>query len=51
MEEKYQYREITTGETVEDFMAENYVIDKLGLVIMPKRREGDINTGANRFYK
>ena len=36
MEEKYQYKNIKTNEIVEDFMAEDYVIDRLGLVIMPK---------------
>lgn len=49
MKEKYQYRELTTGEIVEDFMAEDYVIDKLGLIIMPKRRKWDINTRTNRI--
>ncbi len=39
MEKKYQYREITTDETIEDFMTEDYVIDKLGLIIMPKRKK------------
>lgn len=36
MEEKYQYKNIKTNEIVEDFMAEDYVIDRLGLVITPK---------------
>ena len=36
MEEKYQYKNIKTTEIVEDFMAEDYVINRLGLVIMPK---------------
>ena len=36
MEEKYQYKNIKTNEIVEDFMAEDYVINRLGLVIMPK---------------
>lgn len=36
MERKYQYKNIKTNEVVEDFMAEDYVIDRLGLVIMPK---------------
>lgn len=36
MEEKYQYKNTKTNEIVEDFMAEDYVIDRLGLVIMPK---------------
>ena len=28
---KYQYREINTNEIVEDFMAEDYVLDRLGI--------------------
>ena len=36
MEKKYQYREIKTGEIVEDFMAESYALDKLGITITPK---------------
>ena len=36
MEEKYQYKNTKTNEIVEDFMAEDYVINRLGLVIMPK---------------
>lgn len=37
MERKYQYREITTGEIVEDFMAEEYVLRRLGIRIDPMR--------------
>ena len=37
MEKKYQYREITTNEVVEDFMAEDYVLKKLGITIEPMR--------------
>ena len=44
MEEKYQYREITTGETVEDFMAEEYVLDRLGITITPKGKNGEMTT-------
>lgn len=36
MEKKYQYREIRTGKIVEDFMAESYALDKLGITITPK---------------
>lgn len=44
METKYQYREITTGEIVEDFMAEDYVLDRLGITITPKGRNGEMTT-------
>lgn len=37
---KYQYREIGTNEIVEDFMAENYVLDRLGISITPKGKNG-----------
>lgn len=40
MEKKYQYRELKTNEIVEDFMAENYVLDKLGITIEPKGENG-----------
>lgn len=42
MEKKYQYREISTGETVEDFMAESYVLDKLGITVTPKGKYGEM---------
>lgn len=44
MEKKYQYREISTGEIVEDFMAEDYVLDRLGITITPKGRNGEMTT-------
>lgn len=40
MEKKYQYRELKTNEIVEDFMAEDYVLDKLGITIKPKGQNG-----------
>ena len=40
MNKKYQYKEITTGEIVEDFMAENYVLKRLGITIKPKGQNG-----------
>ena len=40
MEKKYQYRELRTNEIVEDFMAEDYVLDKLGITIEPKGENG-----------
>lgn len=45
---KYQYREIKTNEIVEDFMAEDYVLTKLGLkeneklVIIPRGANGEM---------
>ncbi len=45
---KYQYREITTNEIVEDFMAEDYALTKLGLkengklVIIPRGVNGEM---------
>ena len=40
MKKKYQYREISTNEIVEDFMAEEYVLEKLGIKIIPKGPNG-----------
>ncbi len=51
MEKKYQYKNIKTNEIVEDFMSEDYVIDKLGLVIMPKRKEWYFYTRTTRIYR
>lgn len=42
MEEKYQYREITTGEIVEDFMAEDYVLKRLGITVEPMGNNGEM---------
>lgn len=45
---KYQYREIKTNEIVEDFMAEDYALTKLGLkeneklVIIPREANGEM---------
>lgn len=44
---KYQYRKIITNEIVEDFMAEDYALNKLGLrengklVIIPRGKNGE----------
>lgn len=40
--EKYEYKNIKTGEIVEDFMAEDYVLEKLGITIEPKGRNGEL---------
>lgn len=42
MEKKYQYKEITTGEIIEDFMAEDYVLNRLGITIEPKGKNGEL---------
>lgn len=42
MEKKYQYRDTTTGEIVEDFMAEDYVLEELGLTVTPKGKNGEM---------
>ena len=42
MEKKYQYREITTGEIVVDFIAEDYALEKLGITIEPKGKNGEM---------
>lgn len=51
MEKKYQYREITTNEVVEDFMSEDYVIDRLGLVIMPKNKNDTLTLEQQEFIE
>lgn len=51
MEKKYQYREITTNEIVEDFMSEDYVIDRLGLVIMPKGKNDTLTLEQQEFVE
>lgn len=40
MEKKYQYRNIKTKEIVEDFISEDYVLNKLGITIEPKGENG-----------
>lgn len=42
MDKKYQYREITTNEVVEDFLAENYVLEKLGVTVKPLGKNGEM---------
>lgn len=37
-----RYRNITTGEIIEDFMAENYVLNRLGITIEPKGKNGEM---------
>ena len=51
MEKKYQYREITTNEVVEDFMSEDYVIDRLGLIIMPKGKNDTLTLEQQEFIE
>lgn len=40
MKKKYKYINIKTKEEVEDFMAEEYVLDKLGITVTPKGTNG-----------
>ncbi len=40
--EKYEYKNIKTGEIVEDFMAEDYVLEKLGITMEPKGKNGEM---------
>lgn len=42
MKKKYQYRERTTNEVVEDFMAEDYVLEKLGITVRPLGKNGEM---------
>lgn len=44
MERKYQYKNIKTNEVVEDFMAEEYVLNELGITIEPKGKNGEMTT-------
>ena len=37
---KYQYRDLKTNEIVEDFMAEDYVLNRLGITVTPKGNNG-----------
>ena len=37
----YQYREFHTNVVVEDFMAEDYAMKRLGLTIEPKGKNGE----------
>ena len=49
MEKCYQYREISTNEIVEDFMAEDYVLNKLGLTIEPQGKNGEFTVDQTEF--
>ena len=40
--EKYEYKNIKTGEIVEDFMSEDYALEKLGITIEPKGKNGEM---------
>lgn len=56
-EKKYQYREITTNEIVEDFMAKDYVLTKLGLkengklVVIPRGKNGEFTLEQKDFIE
>ena len=49
--EKYQYREMTTNKVVEDFMAEEYVKNELGLKIIPKGENGTLTLEQQEFLE
>ncbi len=49
MDKKYQYREISTNETVEDFMAIAYVCGKLGLKIEPQENNKKLSQDQVEF--
>lgn len=38
----YQYVNIKTDEVVEDFRAEEYVLDKLGITVEPRGKHGEM---------
>ena len=42
MEKRFEYRETKTGEIVEDFMAEDYVLNRLGITITPRGKNGEM---------
>lgn len=42
MEKKYKYINIKTKEEVEDFMAEEYVLNRLGITVTPKGKNGTL---------
>lgn len=56
-EKKYQYRDITTNEIVEDFMAEDYALTKLGLkvneklTIKPQGKNGEFTLEQKDFIE
>ncbi len=49
MENIYQYREINTNEIIEDFMAEDYALKKLGLKIEPQGKNGELTVEQLEF--
>lgn len=49
MEKIYQYREINTNEIIEDFMAEDYALKKLGLKIEPQGKNGELTVEQLEF--
>ena len=42
MEKKYKYINIKTKEEVEDFMAEEYVLNRLGITVTPRGKNGTL---------
>ena len=45
----YQYKEFHTNVTVEDFMAEDYALKRLGLTIEPKGKNGEFTEEQIEF--
>lgn len=39
MKKKYQYRNLTTDEVVEDFISEEYALNELGIKVEPRRKK------------
>lgn len=39
---KYIYKNRKTGKEVEDFMAEDYALEKLGLTVTPRGKNGEM---------
>lgn len=44
MEKCYQYREMNTKEIVLEEDAENYVLDRLGITVTPKGKNGEMTS-------
>ncbi len=44
MEKNFIYKNIKTNEEVENFMAEDYVLNKLGITVTPKGPNGTMTT-------
>lgn len=45
------YKNITTDEVVEEIEAEDYVLDKLGITITPKGKNGEMTLEQTEFIE